>query len=72
MPRTWLASRCPRIKRQRCSRRCCTLSYVAVSGTIAYVVYQYFGLRFLRRAWINMNVIWAVALIVTAVATPLV
>ena len=26
-----------------------TLSYVAVSGTIAYVVYQYFGLRFLRR-----------------------
>ena len=49
-----------------------TLSYVAVSGTIAYVVYRYFGLRLLRRAWINMNVIWAVALIVTAVVTPLV
>ena len=48
-----------------------TLSYVAVSGTIAYIVYRYLGLRFLRRAWINMNVIWAVALIVTAVATPL-
>ena len=48
-----------------------TLSYVAVSGAIAYVVYQHFGLRFLRRAWINMNVIWG-ALIVTAVATPLV
>jgi hypothetical protein len=48
-----------------------TLSYVAVSGAIAYVVYQRVGLRFLRSAWINMNVIWAVALIVTAVATPL-
>lgn len=49
-----------------------TLSYVAVSGAIAYLVYQHLGLRFLRSAWINMNVIWAVALIVTAVATPLV
>jgi hypothetical protein len=48
-----------------------TLTYVAVSGAIAYVVYQHLGLRFLRSAWINMNVIWAVALIVTAVATPL-
>lgn len=46
-----------------------TLSYLAVSGAIAYVVYQHLGLRFLRRAWINMNVIWAVALVVTAVAT---
>jgi hypothetical protein len=49
-----------------------TLSYIAVSGAIAYIVYQRLGLRFLRRAWINMNVIWAVALIITAVATPLV
>jgi hypothetical protein len=49
-----------------------TLSYIAVSGAIACIVYQRLGLRFLRSAWINMNVIWAVALIVTAVATPLV
>ena len=49
-----------------------TLSYIAVSGAIAYIVYQRLGLRFLRSAWINMNVIWAVALIVTAVATSLV
>lgn len=48
-----------------------TLSYVAVSGAIAYLVYQHLGLRFLRRAWINMNVIWGVVLIVTAVATTL-
>jgi hypothetical protein len=49
-----------------------TLCYIAVSGAIAYVVYRYLGLRFLRRAWINMNVIWAVALVVTAVVTPLI
>ena len=39
------------------------------SGAIAWVVYERVGLRFLRTAWININVIWAVALIVTAVAT---
>jgi hypothetical protein len=49
-----------------------TLSYIAVSGAIAYFVYRHLGVRFLRTAWINLNVIWAVALIVTAVATPLV
>ncbi len=49
-----------------------TLSYIGVSGTLAYLVYQHLGLRFLRTAWINLNVIWAVALIVTAVATPLI
>jgi hypothetical protein len=43
-----------------------------MSGAIAFLVYQHLGLRFLRRAWINMNLIWAGALIVTAVVTPLV
>jgi hypothetical protein len=46
-----------------------TAGYLAVAGTIAWVVYERLGLRFLRTAWINMNVIWAGALIVTAVAT---
>ena len=49
-----------------------TAGYLVVAGAIAWVVYERFGLRFLRTAWINMNVIWAAALIVTAVATPLV
>lgn len=47
-----------------------TAGYLAVAGAIAWVVYERFGVRFLRRAWINMNVVWAAALIVTAVATP--
>src|SRR5436190_18232322 len=46
-----------------------TASYFVVSGAIAWVVYERLGLRFLRTAWINMNVIWAAALIMTAVAT---
>jgi hypothetical protein len=48
-----------------------TAGYLAVAGAMAWLVYEHLGLRFLRTAWINMNVIWAGALIVTAVATPL-
>ncbi len=47
-----------------------TAGYYAVAGAIAWVVYERLGLRFLRRAWINMNVVWAGALIATAAATP--
>ena len=47
-----------------------TAAYLAVEGVIAWVVYERLGLRFLRRAWINLNVVWAVALIATALATP--
>ena len=48
-----------------------TAGYFAVAGAIAWVVYERLGVRFLRSAWINMNLVWASALIVTAVATPL-
>lgn len=46
-----------------------TASYLAVTGAIAWLVYRKLGLRLLKNAWINMNQIWAVALIVTAVVT---
>jgi hypothetical protein len=49
-----------------------TVSYFAVSGAIAWVVYEKLGLRLLRRAWINMNVLWAFALIATAAMTALI
>jgi hypothetical protein len=48
-----------------------TASYLAVTGAIAWLVYKKLGLRLLRNAWINLNQIWAAALIVTAVATAL-
>ena len=44
-----------------------TLGYLAVTAALAVVVYEKVGLRILRRAWINLNVVWAVALIVAAV-----
>ena len=35
---------------------------LAVTGTIAIVVYQWFGLAFLRRGWINLDLVWIFAL----------
>ncbi len=49
-----------------------TLGYLAVTAALAVVVYEKVGLRILRRAWINVNVLWAVALIVVAVMSILV
>ncbi len=43
-----------------------TLGYLLVTGTIALVVYKKLGLDLLRKAWINLDLIWAVALMVTA------
>ncbi len=46
-----------------------TLGYLLVSGLIAVIVYEKLGLRLLRSAWIDLDSMWAVALIVTGVAT---
>jgi hypothetical protein len=45
-------------------------SYLVVTGVIAVVVYERVGLRMLRTAWINLDVLWAVALVATALVTP--
>jgi len=42
-----------------------TLGYLAVTAAIAVVVYQKVGLAILRKAWFNLDFIWAVALIAT-------
>jgi hypothetical protein len=49
-----------------------TVGYLAVTALVAIVVYEKLGLRMLRRAWINVDLIWAAALIVAGVMTPLV
>ena len=49
-----------------------TLGYLVVTGLIAFVVYEKVGLEVLRRAWVNLDVIWAVALIATAGLTLLI
>ena len=49
-----------------------TFAYLAVTGLIAWVVYSRFGLAILRKTWINLNLIWAAALVVTSVVTLLI
>jgi len=46
-----------------------TAGYLMVTAAIAVLVYERVGLRILRRAWINLNVFWAAALIGAAVMT---
>lgn len=43
--------------------------YLLVTAAIAMLVYQKLGLGVLRRAWFNLDLLWAVALIGTAVLT---
>lgn len=46
-----------------------TAGYLLVTGTIAAIVYEKLGLRFLRTAWVNLDLLWAVALVATGVGT---
>jgi hypothetical protein len=46
-----------------------TAGYLLVTAVIAVIVYERVGVRFLRKAWVNLDLIWAVALIVTGVAS---
>lgn len=49
-----------------------TMGYLAVTGLVAWVVYKKLGLALLRKAWINLHLIWAVALLISAVFTLLI
>ena len=49
-----------------------TTAYLAVTGLIARVVYSKLGLAVLRKAWLNLNLVWAAALVVTSVLTLLI
>jgi hypothetical protein len=46
-----------------------TTAYLAVTGLIAWIVYSRSGLAILRKAWLNLNLVWAAALIVTSLVT---
>jgi hypothetical protein len=47
-----------------------SVGYLLVAGAVALVIYEKVGLRILRSAWINLNLIWAFALILTGLLTP--
>ncbi len=42
-----------------------TLGYLVVTGFVAWVVYEKLGLALLRKAWLNLDLIWAIALVAT-------
>lgn len=44
-----------------------TAGYLLVTALIAVIVYERVGLRFLRTAWVNLDLVWAAALALTGV-----
>ena len=46
-----------------------TVGYLLVTAAIALVVYHKLGLRLLRQIWVNLDLVWGVALIATGIGT---
>jgi hypothetical protein len=46
-----------------------TCGYLLLTGLAAWIVYAKFGVALLRKAWFNLDLIWAFALIATACLT---
>jgi hypothetical protein len=45
------------------------IGYLIVTAAVAFVVYERFGIGLLRRAWINLDLLWAFALVATGLLT---
>jgi hypothetical protein len=45
------------------------VSYLAVTAGIALLVFEKLGVGILRRAWVNLDLIWAGALVASGAAT---
>jgi len=46
-----------------------TIGYATVTALVAAVVYEKVGLAVLRKAWVNLDAMWAAALVLTALLT---
>jgi hypothetical protein len=46
-----------------------TLGYLLAMGLVAVVVYEKLGLALLRHAWINLDLLWAMALVAAGIFT---
>jgi hypothetical protein len=49
-----------------------TLGYLAMTALVALVVYRKLGVAILRRAWFNLDLVWAIALVATGTLTLLI
>jgi hypothetical protein len=56
----------PSVKMQFLAVAMHTCGYLLLTGTIAWVVFTRLGVSVLRKAWLNLDFVWAVALIATA------
>jgi hypothetical protein len=46
-----------------------TLAVLLVTGIVALVVYERLGVGVLRSAWLNVDLLWAIALVAAGVVT---
>ena len=46
-----------------------TLAYLTTAAAIALVVYRFVGVAFLRRAWVNLDLLWGLALVIAGIVT---
>lgn len=46
-----------------------TAAYLAVTGLIAWIVYSRSGLAMLRKAWLNLDLVWAAALVCAGIVS---
>ena len=44
-----------------------TLAMVVSGGAIAYCVYVWLGPKFISRSWFNLDIVWALSLILVGV-----
>jgi hypothetical protein len=45
-----------------------TVAMLAAIGTIAAIVYKWTGVAFLRRGWINLDLLWTIALVACGIS----
>jgi hypothetical protein len=56
----------PGVKMQLLAVAIHTFGYLLLTGTIAWLVFTRLGVSVLRKAWLNLDFVWALALIATA------
>jgi len=44
-----------------------TLAMLCMAGAVGIIVYQWVGLAFLRRGWINLDLLWVIALLAAGI-----
>ena len=45
-----------------------TLSMTVAGGIIAVVIYRWLGLKFLSKTWFNLDIVWALSLVIVGIA----